>query len=80
MSAETDSTTKKTQIYVRLLDEGTIVSRPTEALDLGDGLFKIFPVANYDLQDEVWEFPPGSTVRREKHEGHSGEYFLAVKP
>jgi hypothetical protein len=36
MSAAMASNTKTKKIYVRLLDEGTEVSRPTEALDLGD--------------------------------------------
>jgi hypothetical protein len=74
-----DSNTKKARIYVRLLDEGTEVSRPTEALDLGGGLFKILPTADYSADDESWEFPPGSTVRVEKVKNDSGEYLRAVK-
>ena len=80
MSAETDSSTKKVKIFVRLLGEGTEVSRPTEALDLGNGLFKILPVDNYDPADEVWEFPPGSEVRCESRRSESGEYVVAVRP
>jgi hypothetical protein len=80
MSAAMDSSTNKIKLFVRLLDEGTEVSRPTEALELGNGLFRILPVANYDSQDEVWEFPPGSIVRCERRESDSGEYILAVKP
>jgi hypothetical protein len=75
-----DSNIKKTKIFVRLLDEGTSVSRPVEALDLGNGLFKILPVANYDVLDELWEFPPNSTVRCEKRDDGSGGYLLAAKP
>jgi hypothetical protein len=36
------------EIYIRLLDEGTECSRPTQALDLGNGLFKVLPTSNYD--------------------------------
>jgi hypothetical protein len=75
-----NSTAKKAKIFVRLLDEGTSVSRPVEALDLGNGLFKILPVSDYDVLDELWEFPPDSTVRCEKRDGGLGGYLLAVKP
>jgi hypothetical protein len=37
--------TNKVKIYVRLIDEGTGVFRPTEALDLGNGLLEILPGA-----------------------------------
>jgi len=77
MSEETASSTKSV-IYVRLLDEGTEVSRPTEALDMGAGLFKILSTPNYDPEDEKWEFPPGSIVRRRKAQNRNGEHWLAV--
>ena len=68
-------------IYVKLLEEGTEVSRPTQALDLGNGLYRILATADYDPDDEVWEFPPGSIVRVEwrQGEGDSGKCLLAVK-
>ena len=31
------------EIHIRLLDEGTECSRPTQALDLGNGLFQVLP-------------------------------------
>jgi hypothetical protein len=71
--------TNKIKIYVRLIDEGTEVSRPTEALDLGNGLLELLPTPDYDSEDETWEFRPGSVVRCEKHQGSSGEYLLAVR-
>ena len=71
--------TNKVKIYVRLIDEGTEVSRPTEALDLGNGLLELLAIPDYDSEDETWEFPPGSVVRCEKREGSSGEYLLAVR-
>jgi len=73
-----DSTIKRVKIYVRLLNEGTEVSRPTQALDLGDGLFEILPTEGYDPEDETWEFPPGSVVRAELIEDVAGRYLLAV--
>jgi len=51
------------EIYVNLLEEGTPCSRPTQALVLENGLFKLLPTENYDPDDECWEFPPGSVVR-----------------
>jgi hypothetical protein len=40
------------------MTEGTEVSRPTDVIDLGNGLFKILAPENYDPDDEAWEFPP----------------------
>jgi hypothetical protein len=71
--------TNKVKINVRLIDEGTEVSRPTEALDLGHGLLELLATPDYDSEDEAWEFPPGSIVRGEKRRDGSGEYLLAVK-
>lgn len=70
----------RTVIYVRLLDEGTEVSRPTEALDLGANLFKILATQDYDSEDEKWEFPPGSIVRRRRVHDSEGEHWLAISP
>ena len=72
-------TSSKIRLFVRLLGEGTDVSRPTDALDLGNGLFKLLQTPAYNPEDEVWEFPPGSVVRTEKRHDERGEYLLAVK-
>ena len=50
-------------IYIRLLDEGTDVFRPTEAEALEGGFFRLLPTPEYDPDDEHWEFTPGSVVR-----------------
>lgn len=50
------------RIYIRLLDEGTEVFRPTEAEPLGQGRFKVLPTADYDPEEEHWEFTPGNEV------------------
>jgi hypothetical protein len=68
------------EIYIRLMDEGTECSRPTQALDLGNGLFKVLPTPNYDSCDEVWEFPPDSIVRSEVRRSEGKEFLLAVAP
>jgi hypothetical protein len=76
-----DSNTKnKVKIYVRLLGEGTDVSRPTQALDLGDGLFRLEATPDYDPESESWEFVPGSEVRGEVRASDLGPYLLAMGP
>ena len=75
-----DSSTDQSIIYVRLLGEGTEVSRPTRAIDLGDGLYKLLPTPDYSPDAEVWEFPPGSTVGVKEISGEEDTYLLAVKP
>lgn len=52
-------------VYVRLIDEGTAAWRPTQAEEVGQGLYRLLPTENYDPEDEVWEFPPGAVVRCE---------------
>ncbi len=51
------------KMYVQLLDEGDITARPTQAIPIGNGTFRLLPTKNYDPEDEVWEFLPGSIVR-----------------
>jgi hypothetical protein len=68
------------EIYIRLFDEGTEWSRPTQALDLGDGLLKVLPTPNYDPADEVWEFPPDSIVRSKVRKSEGKEFLVAVAP
>ena len=68
------------EIYIRLLDEGTECSRPTQALDLGNGMFKVLLTSNYDPSDEVWEFLPDSIVRSEVRRPEGKEFLLAVAP
>jgi len=70
---------RKIDMFVRLLDEGTEVYRPTQALDLGDGLFRLEATVDYDSETEVWEFAPGSVVRSEIRSTESGQYLIAVR-
>jgi hypothetical protein len=68
------------EIHVRLMQEVTDCSRPTQAQDLGNGLFKVLPTPNHDPEDEVWEFPPESIVRAEVRRSDGAEFLLAIKP
>jgi hypothetical protein len=75
-----DSMAETIEIYVRLLDEGTECSRPTQALGLGNGLFKVLPTSDYNPADEVWEFPPDSIVRSANRRSEGKAFLLAVAP
>lgn len=72
MSAVMDTNIKQ-EVYVRLLGEGTVVYRPTTAIDQGNDVYRLLATEGYDPEDEHWEFPPGSLVRCEErslNEGH----------
>ena len=53
-------------VYVKLLDEGTVVFKPVSAIKLTEETYKLDGWDSYDPIDEVWEFPPGSIVVIEK--------------
>jgi len=65
-------------IYVKLLEEGTDVWRPTEAKEVKDGLFVMLPTPDYRTSDEQWEFPPGSVVGCEKRVLSGDEVLVAI--
>ena len=50
------------EIYVQLLNEGTIVYRPVPATIVAKSICDINGEETYDLEVETWEFPPGSRV------------------
>lgn len=54
--------TNKYTIYVKLLDEGTNVLRPTLALLIRDNEYQILEDSTYDPEIELWEFPPGTRI------------------
>ena len=56
-------TSETVEIYIPLLDEGAATIRSTQALPLGNDLYKILPTPDYDPEDETWEFLPGSIVQ-----------------
>ncbi len=78
MSVERVSSTETLPVYVRLLNEGTDVMRPTEAAQVRAGVLRLLPTDDYDPEDEHWEFPPGSVVSCEQ-ETREGEVILVAK-
>ena len=65
-----------TIIYVRLLDEGTDVWRPVDAIELSQDRYRL--IGERDA-DERWEFESGSTVRVEKRNFESKPALVAVE-
>ena len=51
------------KVYVELLEEGTDTWRPTQAIPLGNNLYKLLPTPDYNPKDEIWQFLPGTVVR-----------------
>jgi len=74
-----NSMQEKVSIYVRLLKEGTEVFRPTQALDLGNGIYRLEATPGYDPEDEICEFVPGSDVRGEVRSFESGQRLVAMR-
>lgn len=83
MDTQTLISSKKSVIYIPLLDEGVPVARPTLGERIKDNIFKVLPTENYDPDDETWMYPPGSVVQcelRELMQGVTSEkVLLAVK-
>ncbi len=78
MSAAAASNTDATTVYVRLLDEGTDVFRPSLAVALGEDTYELLRSESYDPEDECWEFEPGFRVRVVRRQGATGEFLLAA--
>jgi hypothetical protein len=64
-------------IHVELLDEGTKVWRPVEALHVDATHYRIESV-NADLEDETWRFQHGDVVRCEPFTFAGGEVGLVA--
>ena len=66
-------------IYIPLLDEGTPTLRRTFGEFVADGIYKVLSDADYDPEDENWEFPPGSVVKCRKGEWKDAEILIAFE-
>jgi len=65
-------------IHVYLLNEGTDVWRPVDAVPMGDGIYRI-PRNAQIPEDEDWQFLPGTTVRCTLKKLSGGERLTAVE-
>ncbi len=64
------------RVFVNLLEEGTPTIRPTQAIDHGNGECTLMPTPDYDPEDEIWEFAPGTKVIFEPAETDEDEKIL----
>ncbi len=69
--------TNTSTIYVNLLDEGVSVVRPTQGLQVGRYKYRILATSDYDPDEEIWEFAPGSIVRCEQEMREGVELLVA---
>ncbi len=67
-----------TEIYVRLLNEGTDCYRSVRAIEIEDDIFCILLPDDYDME-ESWEFQPGVLVVCEDRTLSNGVVLLAVR-
>jgi len=67
----------KTKVFVELLNEGTQVWRPRDAIELRPNVFVILS-ANTDAQQEEWRFKPGEIVSCQNYTFADGSSGLIV--
>lgn len=68
------------QIFVHLLDEPVEAWRPVQAIEKGDGLYKIVSERSFEPADEHWEFTTGDIVRvREQRFGEGRVELVAAE-
>ena len=72
---EMDSSTRT--IYIPLLEEGTPVARPTQAISLGGDVFRVLATSDYDPTNETWQYPPGTIVRCAREARGGEEIWVA---
>jgi hypothetical protein len=67
------------EIFVRLLNEGTDVWRPTTGRRVDNMVFEVLPTPEYEYQDEDWEFVPGTIVECEEQQRGEDRIVVAVR-
>ena len=73
-------TADSVDVWIPLLNEGTVVSRPARAEIVGIGLYRVLATPDYDPEDEEWAYLPGSVVRcRLATSDDGGVYLLATE-
>jgi hypothetical protein len=65
-------------IYVKLLDEGVMVYRPVPAIKKENNIYEIQGYDIYDVEDEIWEFPPGNCVLVEQQILNGEKVLVAI--
>lgn len=68
-------------IYVELLDEGVETWREAKAIPLENDLYRLLEPSEYNPEDELWDFLPGSVVRLKQATFYTGlKGLLATHP
>jgi len=67
------------EVYLSVFDEGTPVWRPVPAWKIDASTYIVLRPADYDPEDENWEFPPGSIVTCESRKTSKGTILAAVR-
>jgi len=65
-------------IHVYLLDEGTDVWRPVEAIHVAESVDQIIPASTIP-EAETWQFSPGKMVRCEERRLLRGDCLVAIE-
>jgi hypothetical protein len=72
--------TQQVEVFVTLLEEGTDTIRPTKATVIRDGVYQLLASTDYDPEDEIWEFLPGTVVEcKETYTDTGRPILLAVR-
>ena len=66
-------------VYIELLNEGTDVWRPAQALLVDKNIYKVLTPVDYDPDDEKWKFKPGSLVECEWKKKNGKKILIAHK-
>ena len=69
----------KKKIYIKLLDEGTIVYKPIPSIEIESNIYKVQGHELYDMEDEIWEFPPDTYVLVEERYFSGEKVLVAIK-
>ena len=64
------------KVFVELLEEGTDTFQGTQAIPLGNDFYKLLPTDDYDPEDVIWQFLPGSIVRAKNRKINFGRELL----
>lgn len=67
------------KVFVELLEEGTPTLRGTQAIPLGDDLYKLLPTDRYNPEAEIWQFLPGSIVRAKEKTNFGKNILIAYE-
>lgn len=66
-------------IYIPLLEEGTEVFRPVSASYHCENTYKILESDDYDLDDEIWKYTPGTIVKCELQIRDGKQILVAIE-